>query len=127
MPACCQAPLKNLAKALRTLPVRSATKCCPLLTLVLGGGEGSAHKRTRSPTVNRYDICLPQTKAQRGFLLSEMTCIHNWSNLCASVLVDSYASAIHMVASRWHGLLAEEEPDGTWWILLAIASSSPLR
>lgn len=38
---------------------------------------------------------------------------HNWSNLRASLLVDSYASAINMVASRWHGLLAEEEADGT--------------
>lgn len=108
MPACCQAPLKNLAKALRTLPVQTATKCCPRLTLVHGGEEGAAHKRTRSPTAKRWHVCLPQTKAQRRFLPSEVTRIHNWSNLCALLLVDSYASAISMVASRWHGLLAEE-------------------
>lgn len=70
---------------------------------------------------------LPHTKAQRGFLPSEMTCIHNWSNLRASLLVDSYASTINMVASRWHGILAEEEADGSWWILFAIASSSQLH
>lgn len=93
MPACCQALLKNLAKALQTLPVQSAT------------------------------ICLPQTMAQRGSLPLGITHVHKWNNLRASLLIDSCASAINMVASRWHGLLAEEQAGGTWWIIPATAAS----
>lgn len=67
-PACCQALLNNLLKALQTPPVQNVTKSCPLLTLVLGGHEGAAHKRARSQTAQRCGVLAPE-QGRAGFPL----------------------------------------------------------
>lgn len=84
-------------------------------SLVVAKGQ---HVKEPEAKQLRDVMCWPQTEAQQGFFLSVMAQIHNQSNLCASLLVESYASAINKVSFRWHRLLAVEKPDGILWILL---------
>lgn len=65
---CCQALIINPAKVLWTYPVWGATKCCPLIPLILGGGEGAAQWPTRSPHL-RGDTC-PSQRSRHGGISS---------------------------------------------------------